>query len=104
MATYNADYFLKKFGPKPARLWCTRAFQRGKKYWALGYCGARTGRSTPESRALDSLFCIQASANVWCVNDSRKYARNMRVSYKESRQGPRARIMAALRIIKAKGG
>lgn len=106
MSKYNADYFLKKFGRKPGRLWCTRVFRSGKRYCALGLCGVDD--SVPgfpdEAEGLVDLFYDYPDADVSEVNDRIRFAVRMGVSPRVARKGPKARIMAALRIIKAGGG
>ncbi len=100
--TYTADYFLKKFRHKPARLWCTGKYRRGNRHCAYGHCG-RVNIHTEESRGLYFLFA-GLNISVLSVNDKQRLAIHMGVARKTAARGARARIMAVLRIIKAKGG
>ena len=105
MSKYNADYFLKKYGRTPARLWCTRVFKSGKRCCALGLCGVDDDVCgwPEEAEGLMKLFDKHSEAFVSSVNDFKGHAVRMGVSPRVASKGPKARIMAALRIIKAKG-
>ena len=93
---YNADYFIKKFKGIPTSKWITHTFTDGNGYCALGHCGHTTTHATEQSQNLVSLFKNFFDRNVVAVNDN---------WYLRCRQKtPRARILAALKDIKNKGG
>ena len=106
MSEYNADHFLKKFERKPARLWCIRVFtSRRDRCCVLGHCGCDDDGGFPaEAERLVDLFYDHGDSCVTDINDRVTHAVGMGVSPRVARKGPRARIMAGLRIIKAKGG
>jgi hypothetical protein len=85
---YNVDYFIEKFEAIPAKHWTTYQYDNGKgQYCALGHCGAISGRTTNESRALVEIM----NRGVVNINDNpSKLGRT-----------PRTRILAVLRRIKA---
>lgn len=90
---YTVDYFIRKFNRIPNRLWTTGRFKssNGKKC-VLGHCGMySTLRRTEIAMNLNSLFYKKGF--VTDINDgAHPFFRQKR---------PKARILAALRWIKA---
>ncbi len=100
---YTVDHFIAKFEAIPDTLWTTVLYTSSgdpARHCALGHCGIVCGsEQTEEAAALRALFTAAAapgddSFNVVLVNDCahRRY----------QQPTPKARILAALRDIKAK--
>lgn len=106
MVIYNADHYLKKFRHKPERLWCTKQFRLGDRFCVLGHCGATDHETVPpqEAVSLEALFGRYILLPAHRVNDYSYSAERAGVATHTAAIGPRARIMVALRIIKARGG
>lgn len=104
---YTADYFLKKLEPIPAYLWIVEYFKKGIKCCVLGHLGCDSptfgGCMTQEGNALIDLF-KRFCGDPALINNNPCYAIDFGVSREVAEQGPRARILAALRIIQEKGG
>jgi hypothetical protein len=86
---YTVDYFIQKFSSIPRKLWCVGSFVEGDRMCALGHCGMRVAHPTPESLALNRVI-----ASPEYINDGED------PDYPQPT--PRARILAALRDVKAK--
>ncbi len=93
---YNAQYFIDKFTAIPEDMWCRGNYELPDgRCCAGGHCGDRSNIPVPpEAEALYSLFW-NIQTNVTCVNDG------LDKDYQQPT--PRARILAALEDIKAKG-
>jgi len=108
---YDVNHFIKKFEAIPEELWCTGALHRysGDTIYscAMGHCGKITRFGKPhEATALSRLFKLEIGVIPELVNDwdiSTRYCslENCIKDILENRT-PKARILAALYLIKAR--
>jgi hypothetical protein len=94
MSNYTVDYFIQKFEAIPDELWCVGEFvDVGGRCCAAGHCGARLngGNSNkPEYMAIQKALGF----HIYDINDGKLS------TYPQPT--PRARILAALRDVKAR--
>ncbi len=95
---YTVDYFIEKFEATEEDSWCTGGYGNGIKSCALGKCFTKqqqaNGDLSDEAKALCQLISGNLSSGVVCINDGDN------PYYPQPT--PKARILAALRDIKAK--
>jgi hypothetical protein len=92
---YDVDYFIKKFEAIPEVNWTTGVFNDGcGRFCALGHCGETFGRTSQEAFALRDLLDFELNESITRINDGN--------CPEYDQPTPRARILAALRDIKAK--